>query len=149
MPTACLIPPRCLRGAAAVTSGHANMQVSLDSGTEDTYHRTKGRELFATVTDNLRQYASVAPAATHIELKYIVANRNCSDADLSGFVELCKELHIYRVSVSPEAVETHKKEILPSTIQQTNKLIALCRGAGLDVIVRHDLYGSEYSPQLI
>ena len=135
--------------AAAVTSGHANMQVSLDSGTEDTYYNMKGRGLFVLVTDNLRQYASVAHAATHIELKYIIANKNCADADLNGFVELCKELHLYRVSVSPEAVESHKKAILPSTIQQTNKLIAMCRGAGLDVVVRHDLYGSKYSPQLI
>lgn len=120
------------------------LQVSIDSGTPETYLAMKGRDYFSEVVGNLTKYASCGD----VLLKYIVTNSNCEDKDLQGFLEVCLKTGIKRISISPEANESWSSAITQRTIDQTKLLIHTCREASLNVVIRFDLYGPEYTHML-
>ena len=66
------------------------VNVSLDSGTKETYAKVKGVDCFDKVVANLRKYKS---AGVKIELKYIlIENLNDAEADFDKFVDIAREL---------------------------------------------------------
>lgn len=124
------------------------MQVSLDSGTPETYYKVKGRDIFDRVIDNLYAYAAVRGGKENISLKYIMKNDNCGAPDINGFINLCNEMGITRVTLSPEASEAWNKTISEGAIEAGADLINKCHRRGIVTTILYDLYGEEYSRQL-
>jgi len=60
--------------------------VSLDCGTPSTYNKTKERNYFSRVMDNLFRYVEASEKGHgNVSVKYIFTENNCSDDDLYGF----------------------------------------------------------------
>lgn len=78
------------RQLADFCSKGTKVNVSLDSGTKETYEKVKGINAFDKVIENIKKYRD--DGAT-IELKYILLeNVNDSENDMDGFLSLAKEL---------------------------------------------------------
>jgi sulfatase maturation enzyme AslB (radical SAM superfamily) len=75
--------------AKAIESGGAYLNVSVDSGTKETFRKVKGVDGFEKVSKHLAIYASKGL----ITLKYIVCDGvNDTSADLDGFVNLASNV---------------------------------------------------------
>jgi len=60
--------------------------VSLDCGTPSTYSKTKERNYFARVMENLFRYVEASKKGHgNVSVKYIFTENNCSDDDIHGF----------------------------------------------------------------
>lgn len=67
--------------------------VSLDCGTPSTYLKTKQRDYFARVMENLFKYVDASKKGRgHVSVKYIFTEHNCGDDDLYGFALAMKAL---------------------------------------------------------
>ena len=73
---------------------------------------------------------------------------NCDTTDLEGFIRLCRETGIKRVTLSPEASEAWNKTISKRAIEAGADLINACHQNGIVTTILYDLYGDEYSRQL-
>ena len=73
------------------------LNVSLDSGTRETYRKVKGLDAFPAVCDTLRHYAQ---NGGHIHLKYILLPDNHAREDLDGFISLAAEISAECVLIS-------------------------------------------------
>lgn len=77
--------------------GNTDLIVSVDAGTRSTFEKVKGYDLFHKVCDNLRRYNSNGG----VRLKYIILPTiNDNEADIDGFVSLCKDIGAKLVQVS-------------------------------------------------
>jgi hypothetical protein len=77
--------------------GHTEINCSVDAGTRSTFRKVKGCDLFDKVCENLRRYGS----AGRVILKYILLpGINDNEADINGFVSLCKDVKTDYVQVS-------------------------------------------------
>lgn len=75
---------------AEFVSHGGRVNVSLDSGTKETYAKVKGVDCFDKVVANLEKYKAVG---AKIELKYILLeNLNDSEADFDGFMDIAQKL---------------------------------------------------------
>jgi MoaA/NifB/PqqE/SkfB family radical SAM enzyme len=84
--------------AELVKRGESYLNISLDSGTVETYHKVKGVNAFDVVVQNIEKYAE---KHARIELKYILLpGLNDSYEDINGFIEICTRIHVYRVVFS-------------------------------------------------
>ena len=67
------------------------LNVSIDSGTPDTFAKIKGVGGFERVVENLGRYAS---SSEKIRLKYIILEGiNCEKPDLDGFIKIAKDIN--------------------------------------------------------
>lgn len=81
--------------------GSANkVNVSLDSGTKETFEKIKGRDFFEQVVCNIEKYRCFSE---NIELKYIILPENANDADIYGFIHICKKMDIKFIQISYDA----------------------------------------------
>ena len=103
------------------------LNVSLDSGTAETYRLVKGLDAFERVMTTLRRYRQ---KGSHLLLKYIIMPENASEANLEGFLELAAELRPQSVSISCDIrVET---SLLPRVVIDGAVHLALgCRERGI------------------
>ncbi|MEL7657904.1 MAG: radical SAM protein, partial [Bacillota bacterium] len=77
--------------------GNTELIISVDSGTRDTFRKVKGHDIFDKVCENIKYYSSTG----EVRLKYIILpGINDNDADIDGFVSLCKEAGTKLVQVS-------------------------------------------------
>ena len=59
---------------------------SLDAGTPSTFRKTKGRDHFQAVLDNLTRYAQAgSQGGGMLAVKYVFCDSNCGEDDLAGF----------------------------------------------------------------
>jgi MoaA/NifB/PqqE/SkfB family radical SAM enzyme len=77
---------------------------SIDSGTRETYEKIKGVDAFEKVSENLKRYAELGG---NIHMKYIVLPENTTEADLKGFLELCKEIKCKQIRISCDIKVDH------------------------------------------
>jgi hypothetical protein len=76
----------------------ANLVVSLDSGTPNTYHKVKRVNAFTKVVGNIEKYAKTGGVIT---LKYIMLPElNDNFEDINGFLGIAKQLNITNISLS-------------------------------------------------
>lgn len=73
--------------------------VSMDSGTAETFRVVKGLDVFDKVVSNLHEYRR---NSTQLILKYILLDANCNKADVTGFIELCKDLNVAKIDISAD-----------------------------------------------
>lgn len=76
------------------------INVSLDSGTRETFEKIKGRNLFEQAVCNIEKYRCFSE---NVILKYIVLPENANDVDIHEFIFLCKKLDIKFIQISYDA----------------------------------------------
>lgn len=86
-----------------------SVNISLDSGSAETYQRVKGVDGFAQVTKSLARYAAAAADPKSITLKYIVFEANNTVPEITRFFELCGQLAIRKVQLSLDLREVNGK----------------------------------------
>jgi hypothetical protein len=123
-------------------------KVSLDSGTPETYLSFKGRNVFSLIVDNLSRYASNMTASKNITLKYIMANQNCSNEDIDGFIGVCKKMHINDVVLTPQIYENKNRVTTSDNIAQMAKFVRSCSAVGLSLVIFYSLFTDEYKKML-
>ena len=74
-----------------------SLTVSLDCGTEETFRKIRGVDMFQQVVTNLAEYRKYSP---NICLKYILLDENCGDEDLNGFIRICSELKPFQIIIA-------------------------------------------------
>ena len=83
------------------------MLVSIDCGTEETFRRIRGVDMFRQVIDNLTQYRKYS---SQILLKYIIIDENCGDKDLNNFIRICGDLKVSQMIVSGDRMTAWDRE---------------------------------------
>lgn len=95
--------------AHLLREGRGGINVSLDSGTAETYQKVKGVDGFAAVRQSLARYAEAAADPRSIVLKYIIFEANNSIPEITRFFELCTTLGIVGVQYSLDFREVNGK----------------------------------------
>ena len=81
------------------------INVSLDSGTRETYMKIKGRDYFDRVVSNLEKYAS---RGLLIDLKYIILPEiNDNKADIDGFINIVERVNARLVYIASDMNNNH------------------------------------------
>ena len=76
-----------------------SLRISLDSGNSETYFKTKGKDVFDQVIDNIKKYRT---KTDNIVLKYVVTNTNSSEESIQDFVELANSIRIKAICIDTE-----------------------------------------------
>lgn len=114
------------------------LNVSIDSGTRESYKTVKGMDAFEKVCENLRKYRV---RGCHLLLKYIILPENNNELDINGFISLCKELEPISVSISCDLhINTSElpKEIADGAASMARRLGKI--GIHADIL---SLYGKD------
>lgn len=89
-----------------IKSGKAgSINISLDSGTRETYIKVKRRDFFERVLENLKRYSE---HGIPIDLKYIMLpDINMNEADFRGFIDAAKSVNIreFRIAANTQTRE--------------------------------------------
>jgi pyruvate-formate lyase-activating enzyme len=124
-----------------IRDGMSSVNVSLDSGTRDTYAKIKDIDAFDRVCENIKKY-SVSEHSVH--LKYVCLpqiNDNKEDAD--GFVKICAEMKPYNISLSREYFKIKFGEIPVNTLEMIRFMYRQLRNLNLNVRLMKELYSKE------
>lgn len=79
----------------------SSINLSIDSGTPETWHKVKGVNNFSTVIDNLSKYSASCLRPEQITLKYIMLpGINDNVVDFQGVIQIMKRLKINKISIS-------------------------------------------------
>lgn len=80
---------------------NAHINISLDAGTDQTWHKIKGVNNFQHVLANLKKYKNVAHNPEQINFKYIILpDINDSDEDFLSFIAIEKSLNLSTFNIS-------------------------------------------------
>lgn len=83
----------------SLKKGETALNISVDSGTPETYKKIKGIDGFEKVWRNIEKYVKSNGV---VEIKYIVFSFNSNKKDLDGFVKKCIDAKIKKVVISAE-----------------------------------------------
>ncbi|GHV78149.1 hypothetical protein AGMMS49942_29700 [Spirochaetia bacterium] len=111
--------------------------VSVDAGTRETFKKIKGVDKFNEVRKNLKLYSRSGNG--NVVLKYIILDGiNDNDADIEGFIELCKETGVRRARVARDS--TFKGNYKERTINAVVDLLRKMRENNIvnDTVVGYD-----------
>jgi sulfatase maturation enzyme AslB (radical SAM superfamily) len=97
--------------AELLQSGVGAVNVSLDSGTAETYKKVKGVDGFAVVLRTLARYRERAPSPDSIHLKYIIFDKTNRIQEIRNFFRVCQKLNIRNVQFSFNFLEKNAGEI--------------------------------------
>ncbi len=84
-----------------ISNNHGEILVSLDAGTEETFAKVKGLNMFAKVKENIKKYQQYGK----VLLKYIILpeiNDNIDDVD--GFLAICKDINPIKVYIARDCI---------------------------------------------
>ncbi len=84
---------------AGLLSNKTMLNISIDSGTPETYKKIKGIDGFKTVCENIKRYCETGG---NVQIKYIVFSYNSSREDIDGFINMCIESNVKNVVISAE-----------------------------------------------
>jgi sulfatase maturation enzyme AslB (radical SAM superfamily) len=129
---------------AGMKTGLMDVQVSVDSGTKETYRVVKGRDAFEAVWANISRYAAVGPIA----IKYIVMEKNAGRGEIDNFISMCRAAGIAQIIAAPENNQFANNEIPTDTIRSVAYMIHQARKAGIRVNERAVRFGDVYGKQI-
>ncbi len=110
------------------------IQVSLDSGTRETYAKVKGVDLFDNVMSNFKRYPM---HKTYLDLKYIfLEGYNDNEVDIDAFCNIAKETGCKQIALSSNLA----KPFTPKMRELTIRLIKKAK--------RHKIYVTESNAYL-
>lgn len=75
------------------------LNVSIDSGTPETYKKIKRVDQFDRVVENFDKYYKATANKSKLWLKYIVTPDNCSEKEIDSFLDLIKDKCWYGITV--------------------------------------------------
>ena len=118
----------------------AEINLSIDAGTPETWHKVKGVNNFSRVLDNLKAYRQVAQNSNQIQLRYIICpGINDSDEDFLSLMGIMKSLNLTRlvfsrdtnIFSSPDSPEVREmlfanSVIDPKLIESAARFLAVC-----------------------
>jgi len=118
---------------AALLTGNASVNISIDAGTADTFKIVKGRDCFDKVVKNIRKY-SLAAEPAKITLKYIILpGINDNKTDAYGFINLVYDIN-GDVIVSRDMYNVKNfDDNIDSCLEIAKTIITEVRGKGLNV----------------
>ena len=117
----------------AMSLGRANICVSIDAGTKETYERIKRVKAFDIVWENMRRYQAAALQQNNwgrVRLKYIIIpGINDNIEELGAFIEKARQAHCFNIMLNVEYKwwrENCNKEI-PSHLWKLLDFMEECR----------------------
>ena len=120
--------------ANLATNPMSSINLSIDSGTRDTWRRVKGVDNFGSVVENLAKYRESSARAGQITLKYIVLpGVNDGQADYEAVVGLMKALGTNHLTLARDARTKYNDcgEEQDRLVASAGRLVALLRTSGL------------------
>ena len=90
-----------------------SVQISVDSGTPETYRKVKGQSGFEAVWNTIKDYCTTGG---RVFAKYIIFSYNSEKKEIDAFIEQCVKTGVNNISISAEAAATFQfQEDLPWT----------------------------------
>ncbi|MDR2594972.1 MAG: radical SAM protein [Fibromonadaceae bacterium] len=122
------------------------LEVSLDAGTELTFSKLKGVNLFEKVKRNLLRYAS-ASNGSMIHLKYILFDRiNDDDKNINGFIDIISKVNPGKVVI---AHDVRSRMILSDREKNDiNLLVLKCQKERIPISVQTNGFNNSDLPFL-
>lgn len=111
--------------ANMLEGGTGEINISLDSGSPETYQRVKGVNGFERVYANLKEYAR--RNSKKIALKYIIYERNNTIRDVERFLGIASSLGIKNIEFSFNFKELQKNSISAATLQASAFLLGAAK----------------------
>jgi pyruvate-formate lyase-activating enzyme len=134
--------------ADMLRSERNKLNISLDSGTPETFGKVKGVDRFDAVCENIRKYAKHAHAGS-VSLKYIlIPGLNDNDEDIDGFLKISKEINAI-VTLSRDVYkQEHFDANIDGVLRFAVKLIGGARKAGLRTDVQAFFYDGKHGDKI-
>jgi wyosine [tRNA(Phe)-imidazoG37] synthetase (radical SAM superfamily) len=110
------------------------INLSIDAGTPETWHKIKGVDNFETVKENLVKYFASSTHPGQITLKYIILpGLNDNYEDLGGVIELMRRLQVeeLRISCDTRTKYSQDKEHRGTIIEAAGLLTAMLHRKGM------------------
>lgn len=110
------------------------INLSIDAGTPQTWHKVKGFDNFDTVTSNLVRYYKTSARPGQISLKYIILpDINDTYEDFKSVVEIMKLLEVKHLTISRDTNVKYQKNDAYHTkmIGAAAYLLAMCHKSGM------------------
>ena len=85
-------------------NGTANLIISPDSGTRETYLKIKRVDCFDVVWDNIKKYSKFADKMT---IKYVFFSMNANEKDVYGFIDKCVWAGVKNIAITVENNSSH------------------------------------------
>ena len=122
------------------------INVSLDAGTEETYRKVKGRDLFRKVVNNIEMYSQFRSQIDSLDLKYIfLAGVNDSYEDIEGFIAIAERIKC-TIHISADQRASVRKSPLPkATMDSIFMLYNLAVERKLKVIFMLEAFNADDS----
>jgi wyosine [tRNA(Phe)-imidazoG37] synthetase (radical SAM superfamily) len=128
------------------------INLSIDSGTPETWKKIKGFNNFDTVMDNLHKYSASCINPEQIHLKYLILpGINDSFEDYNSFVEIIKNLKVKKTEIACDMRERYSRnqEQSKALIKATGTLFALLKKNNLSYSINHALFSPDESKSSI
>jgi len=116
----------------ALRRGLVTCQVSIDSGTPETYARIKGRNLHDKVWRHVRQYAV---GGTDLIVKYILMDGNNTEGEVTAFVRNCVDGGVKSIHIAANDRDLQADAISGQTLKAAALLQVLAQRAGIRATV--------------
>lgn len=130
--------------ARRMQNGTAILNISIDSGTRETFKEVKGIDGFDKVVRNLSKYADKKKGK--IYLKYILLpGVNDKDKDIKGFVQLCKEINADMAHISYNLAQDFVDYDNPQMIKTVKLMIRLLQ----DNNISYEIYSKGVLEKLL
>jgi MoaA/NifB/PqqE/SkfB family radical SAM enzyme len=114
---------------AALREKRVNIQISVDSGTRESYRKIKGKDVFEQVWNNIQRYS----IAGTVFVKYILKENNSDDREVKEFIHQCQIRGVKHIIVAPESVEFSKEIISDKTLQSVVTMVIEARKSCIDI----------------
>ena len=129
----------------SLKANKAELVVSIDAGTEETFCKIKKVNLFNEVCDNMLKY-STEGGNENICLKYIfIPDVNDNDTDFSGFAELCGKVKPRRVIISSDCTNASLRftDLCDEYLERLFELVDKLMTAGFNVSMEENISFSQ------
>ena len=111
----------------------SQIELSIDCGTPETWHKVKGADNFGIVMDNLSKYHANTTKSGQIRFKYIVLpGINVSDADYKSVVEIMKRLDVGQLCISRNTRLMYARKEHDALIEAAGHLVAMLRSSKME-----------------
>jgi len=117
--------------------GLATCQISVDSGTPETYARIKGRDLHGKVWENIRRYVSVEP---NVAIKYILMEGNNSEEEVLAFIRKCLNVGVRKINISLNNRDLREDSVTVQTIKAAALMQIVAEQNGISANVMADYF---------
>ncbi len=100
----------------AIRNNCANMVVSVDSGTKETFIKIKNADFYDKVWENIKKYAAVQPSNKHVITKFIIIpSVNDNKEEINAWLDKSVEAGVTYVCLDVEAgyYESNKNNLSP------------------------------------